>query len=358
MVCSSAAIAGLFVAHATCSVSMLLLNKTVALEFNYVWTTLLIQNAGGVLLGYCYSCLCSRSAKNDNYEKDLKTYKRFLGMKIPRHQKNLNWVFAQTVLFLIMLFISLRALRIISVPLYVVARNMVPAVTALCEKVFIGSTTPPVAAAGLFLTVVGAVVYSWGDFTVGSVDFVGVAFALSLVLVVAVASVTDKISVRLQRTEEDLEPVEVNQLRFALSLPLNVLLVMGSELHPQSGEKTVVQALFSMSLSVWVCLILSMVFGFGIGTLNFYLQQALNATAVQVANILYKLVTTLISRITHPVDVAFASWVGYAISLAGVSLYTFGPQLVKHFESRRETNLLDTGGPSALELGQPREGTS
>ena len=40
---------------------------------------------------------------------------------------------------------------------------------------------------------------------------------------------------------------------------------------------------------IFMCLFFSTVFGFGMGTFNFYLQQSVNAATVQIANILYKL---------------------------------------------------------------------
>lgn len=64
------------------------------------------------------------------------------------------------------------------------------------------------------------------------------------------------------------------------------------------------------------------------GTFNFYLQQAVAAATVQIANILYKLTTTIISRFSHPAPVAFSSWIGFALSLLGIALYTFGPKIM------------------------------
>ena len=42
----------LFAAHATCSVSMVLLNKSLATDFDYPWTVVFVQNVGTVLLGF------------------------------------------------------------------------------------------------------------------------------------------------------------------------------------------------------------------------------------------------------------------------------------------------------------------
>jgi len=73
---------------------------------------------------------------------------------------------------------------------------------------------------------------------------------------------------------------------------------------------------------VYVILFLTTLFGFGMGTLNFHLQQAVNATTVQVANVGYKLLTTVVSRVTHPEPVPGMAWLGYSISTFGIVFYT------------------------------------
>lgn len=344
-------VVALFVAHATCSVSMVLLNKTLASSFDYPWTVVLVQNIGTVFLGYLYPLFCpDGKAKNANEGHVGSDFKYAFGMKIPKRQKNLGWLVAQTTMFMVVLFLSLKALRFISVPLYVVSRNMVPAVTALYEKSLTGTEIPFVAAMGLCFTVLGALVYSWGDLNSGSIDLPGLSYALFLVLAVAGASVLDKTAVRILGNEEQIKPVEVNQIRVALSLPINMVLIFALELHRENKKLDIaaapavldtwgspgtgpelIKSFVAMTLLVKMCFFLSSIFGFGMGTFNFYLQQAVNATTVQVANILYKLITTIISRMTHPAHVAWSSWFGFAISLSGIGLYTFGPKLRKEW---------------------------
>jgi len=137
-------LAPLFAAHATCSVSMVLLNKTIAQGYDFPWTVLLIQNVGTVLLGYLYPAyerMCMN--KNKDTVEDSKPlaqeegkagkqngsgtsaaeereFQLFLGMKVPQADKNKGWVVLQVVFFMATLFTSLKALKYISVPLYVV----------------------------------------------------------------------------------------------------------------------------------------------------------------------------------------------------------------------------------------------
>ena len=84
-------------------------------------------------------------------------------MKVPKSQKNKGWVLLQVAFFMATLFTSLKALKFISVPLYVVARNTVPAQTAVLERVFTGVKQTPVSTFGLVCTIIGAVVYTYGD---------------------------------------------------------------------------------------------------------------------------------------------------------------------------------------------------
>lgn len=333
---------------------MVLLNKTIAQGFDFPWTVLLLQNVGTVFIGYLHPCLCGTREQNDDKKVDLvppassttqTTQRKVFGMKVPRKLKNKLWVVLQVVLFMGTLFTSLKALRYVSVPLYVVARNTVPAQTALLERLFTSVKLSAAAVLGLLCTILGAVLYTYGDLRSG-VAFGGLAYAAMLTLIVSGCSIADKTAVRTLGQEEDIKPVECNQIRVALAVPVNVLFVVAFEMESLPGMDVVgdkiaghqgstslprkpglFEAAAGMSFTVLMCLLLSTVFGFGMGTFNFYLQQAVSAATVQVANILYKLSTTVISLVTHPAPVNRTSWLGYAISLLGIALYTFGPRM-------------------------------
>lgn len=341
----------LFGAHATCSINMTLLNKTVAQGFDFPWAALLVQNVGTVLIGYMYSMCCGHDSGKqarvsptgvDSLDAG-KRRAKILGMRVPSTRKNQYWVVVQVLMFMCQLFISLKALKYISVPLYVVARNTVPAQTAAVERLLIKASLSKVSCVGLALTILGALIYTYGDIN-GGLDLTGMIFAILLTANVSVCSVVDKMAVKILGQEEDMRPVECNQLRVAVALPLNALFVMLFELGdvrlqdefgqtmPSEGSSSsgVLSAAFQISSTVFIALLLSTIFGFGMGTFNFYLQQSVSAATVQVANILYKLCTTIISRITHPDPVTLTSWIGYSVSLAGIAVYTFGPKLLLH----------------------------
>lgn len=79
----------------------------------------------------------------------------------------------------------------------------------------------------------------------------------------------------------------------------------------------------------------SAVAAFGIGTLLLALQGEVSATTIQVANVAYKCLTTVVSRLTHPSErlgplkglklplrLTFAGVVGYCVCTSGVLTYT------------------------------------
>jgi drug/metabolite transporter (DMT)-like permease len=53
------------------------------------------------------------------------------------------------------LAVSIQALKFVSVPLYVVARNTVPFQTAILDKIFLGKKLSPATLTGLMLTFIG-----------------------------------------------------------------------------------------------------------------------------------------------------------------------------------------------------------
>lgn len=90
----------------------------------------------------------------------------------------------------------------------------------------------------------------------------------------------------------------------------------------------------TISPAMYIYIILSIIFGYGMSTFNFYLQQSVPAAAVQVANIAYKLVLTIVSSFTHPVFVPVLAWIGYVISFTGIILYTFSNKIHAYIEEQ------------------------
>jgi len=318
----------LFGAHAFCSVSMVLMNKTLIAEFDYAFTIVFLQNLGSVLLAYCFPFVerllrgsedaghCKREGQFPSFGKQ----RRLFGMRMPGTVKNRLLVVVLMALLVNLLFTSFKALKFTSVPLYVVARNCVPAQTAVFEWFWNGTKVRSRGVAGLALTILGAVVFAHADASQSELD--GLSWAILLSASVSVSSVADKNIVRTLIAEEGLTPVEINQQRVFLTLPVAALIAANLEMGVWDERVPVVLAAQSMSSKAVVSLFVTCVCAFGIGSLVFSLQQATTAASVQVANIGYKLVTTILSRVTHPSPVPQLSWVGFAFSILGIALYT------------------------------------
>ena len=197
-------------------------------------------------------------------EQDLLTrdHKKFLGMRIPNLWKNRVLSMAQAAILLLNLYLSLMALRLVSVPLYVVARNCIPLQTAILEYLRHGTLQKKIAYIGLMIALAGATLFVLGDYLHGghgpgpashpalthqsdgskptshstgtgpehSSDFnFDAHFARSIITVIlltmtiATATVVDKEAVHSMATE-GISPVEINQLRVSIVLPFNFLL--------------------------------------------------------------------------------------------------------------------------------------
>ena len=379
----------------------------------------------------------SKEAKQDNPVLDF--CKRKLGLKVPVLWKNKLWVCAQAAFFLATLYLSILSLYFVSVPMFVVARNTLPAATAACEVMWSkihreeqGFRVGPMGVTGLALTIAGAVLFVYVDLfpkidhtsisasmesqpgenaindsalaaltippalggsvtstmvvpgsarestapllqNSGGVSVTGVLYLAIYIAVVALCSVVDKSAVRILAAEEDINPSEDNQIRVALSVPFTALMValvdwgwiggwgpnMGTVAAGSvaSGASTIgaagsstssngedaivgssdgapplvvksfvvwVSSLVSMDALVFLALMLSVVFGFGIGTASLYLQKAIAAATLQVANIVYKLLTTAAAMVFFPTTISWLQWCGYGISILGVGLYVWG----------------------------------
>jgi len=215
-------------------------------------------------------------------------------------------------------------------------------------------------------------------------NFASKVQSLALLTVsVSLITLVDKKAVHSMKLE-GITPVEINQARVAVALPVNLLFVgwfdypkfvkssnsflnnflafarhiIGDFLFPSSWDKLVpdssddLTSLKSLNIinkestvtglshksqsespqmsRTTLFLYLSILFGFGIGTFNFHVQRLVNATTFQVlTTVLYKVIVTLLSRVTHPAPVSLLSWAGYGMSLSGICLYIVGPKLMQ-----------------------------
>ena len=109
--------------------------------------------------------------------------------------------------------------------------------------------------------------------------------------------------------------------------------------------------LVSIEKKLQYALFFSTIFGFGLGTCYFCLQQVVLAQTVQVQNIGYKLITMMISRFMFPDKVPVLAWVGFFISVIGIQLYSFAPKSSPKRVGSRQVGFETTGGGSR-QMGQ------
>jgi drug/metabolite transporter (DMT)-like permease len=272
-----------FATHAVSSIGLTLANKKLARAF-CPYSVILCQNAGSALftlilgaLGFLEVTACSL----------------------------FEWGKAclSSALLVGVCWTNLSGMRYISVPMYVVGRNVVPILTALGEGVLLKSTQFRVAqVAPLIITLAGSALYATGDQTW---EARGLHLALANAIFVTFSSLLEKKLVSSQKQS----PVEVNMYRCITSVPLLLVLTLQGEAPstPTAQDVTV--------------LLLTCFLAFGIGVASFQLQARVAVTSIQVANVAYKLLVTIASLFLFPVAVTFRGWAGYAVSFLGFVLY-------------------------------------
>jgi drug/metabolite transporter (DMT)-like permease len=276
-----------FIAYGLSSISMTLMNKHLAVQFPYLYTTILIQNIGAILY--------SLSSLNLGVNK--------INPLLPHHVLpslgNALW-------FVAMLWTSMKSLQIISVPLYVVAAYSRPLFTCLLEFLIRRRTLPKKRVLALVLVLIGSVLYSFSDSTA---SVYGLGYAMANTLLVAGLSVYENVIMNSMKSEQT--AFGVNLYRVLFTLPFLFMLMVGSE-RPD------------FSISAWTAwlLVLSSGCGLLLGVLMFVLQPLVSATTIQLGNILFKFITTVISLVLHPVYIAPQGWVGYAVCSLGFFMYS------------------------------------
>eukprot|EP00392_Amoebophrya_sp_AT5.2_P004729 g4737.t1 len=294
-----------FLGHACSSVTLILMNKSIAIAFPYTFTTVALQNLG-TLVGATLLHLAGLHA-----------------LKLP--PRHFLWRIVLNAAWLVaVLWASIAALQKVSVPLYVLARNTVPFLTAFLDRVFLGLKMSWRTIGGLVLTFIGTSIYTLAD---SELDSRGLFYAIANVVLVSTICVYE--SVTMKQIKSELSPIQLNFYRVLFSMPFLPPLLYYEWTTNNMGAAEVWAALEPKLFSV----ILSAFLAFSIGTslsdtlrsFLLSLQSMCSATTIQLANISYKFVTTVISRFTHPTEVHLVGWVGYAICTAGLVQYSIAP---------------------------------
>lgn len=275
-----------FVAHATSSIGLTLVNKWLALRFPHPYAVIFAQNAGScclTLLLAAFGVLRVRICTAQDVARAMLSSALLVGI---------CWS-------------NLAGLQYISVPMYVVGRNTVPILTACGETIFLGANVGRSDLVALVVALVGSLLYALGDNTW---DARGVHLALFNAVFVTGSTLVEKKLIGISgRT-----PVEINAYRCLFSLPMLLpLMHFYGESSAAAGTP-------------WLTLLGSCPLAFGIGVASFQLQARVHATSIQAANVAYKVVTTVVSLVLFPLTVTLVGWTGYAVSFFGFVLYMVG----------------------------------
>eukprot|EP00933_Yihiella_yeosuensis_P013686 TRINITY_DN12563_c0_g3_i1.p1 TRINITY_DN12563_c0_g3~~TRINITY_DN12563_c0_g3_i1.p1 ORF type:complete len:321 (-),score=49.69 TRINITY_DN12563_c0_g3_i1:128-1090(-) len=286
----------LFLGHASCSIFLVIINKSISVSYSRPWTVVTLQNTGTIV--------CSLG---------LHLAGRIVLRPLQRNQ--FVPLLIDAVWLVVVLFSSFKALEEVSVPLYVVVRNLVPFLTAVCERIALKKEMDFHLVLALLVTFSGTVLYSVSDLSIAST---GAIFAWSNALLVAGMCVYERYL--MTTADLGLSAIDVNFHRVLLSMPMMFIGGFVNEGFPAtllelSEQRSAALMVFSSAFAA-----------FGIGTLLLALQAEVSATTIQVANVAYKCLTTLVSRLTHPAEVSTLGYVGYGVCTGGVLMYTLTRQ--------------------------------
>ena len=278
---------GVFLAYGLSSISMTLMNKHLAVQFPYLYTTIFIQNIGAVLYSLSSVVLGFQNVQP------------FLPHHLLPTLGNALW-------FVAMLWTSMKSLQLISVPLYVVSAYSRPLFTCLLEFFFRGRIVSKHKLLALVLVLLGSVLYTFSD---SSATFYGLGYAIFNTLLVAGLSVYENLIMNNMKNEQT--AFGVNLYRVVFTLPFLFVLIIGSE-RSDLGMSGLTAAL----------LVLSSAFGLLLGVFMFVLQPLVSATTIQLGNVSFKFLTTVASMLMHPVYVAPQGWIGYLVCTTGFYIYS------------------------------------
>ena len=282
------------VTYSVCSVSMILLNKLVmdTFKIDYPMGLLFMQNFGALAL--------VAMAKHFGFVH----YPDF-DMKVVR-----KWM-PLTVLFVAMLFTSMKSLRTMSVAVQTILKNLATVLTALGDAYLFERSLTPGMFGSFALMFAGAYmgsaadkwVTAWGLFW----TFLNVFFTVAYVLYMK--TLLGNVSNEIGRYG----PVFYNNL---LSLPF---LIVPS--FPVLGD--MMADIAQASMAAHVCLVLMVVVGSVMTFATFWCMKATSPTTYSVTGALNKIPLTILGIWVFNHMPTAMGWTGIATALAGGTLYTY-----------------------------------
>jgi drug/metabolite transporter (DMT)-like permease len=278
----------LLFANGIISISLSILNKSIAVDFPFPCAVVIFQNLCAIV------CTFILVKQNRELVRAFRLNHLFYSIPI-------------TVVFVFALWVSLFSLSTVNLTLYAVATYFRPVFSCALEFVIARTTIGRSRIFGLLLIVVGAIVASCN---LSYAEFRGFRLALLNTVAVSFLSVLENYSMRKLKAEQT--PIGVNLYRLVLSVPLLTAVAWFTESDLDWHSVSVPTIVLILASGV-VCLFA--------GIVMYALQSVTTSTTILVAGAGYKLITSILSVFVH--GHVPDAWVvlGYAVSSLGFFLY-------------------------------------
>jgi drug/metabolite transporter (DMT)-like permease len=289
-------IAGWFICHAISSVSLLVLNRAIGLQYGFPFNVVFLQNAASLILSFPL----------------IKT-----GI-LPIHSIELRHLFEcipSALMFVTMLWSSLECLVRTSVPVVIVIRNLTPICVAMLEHYLFGVYFPSVSYIALGLVSIGTCIFFWKPLMSSRID------NLNWMILYSIVCVTLPILEKLMYRRLQSHQTNTGILLYRNGLSLLVIFLVAPLLV---GTRSFVEgfiALFRLEWGTLILLMFSCVGGFSIGLAYFFLVGLVPVTYLAVANAIYKLCSLAISVFVWGIDFNLYGIIGLFLSFTGAFLF-------------------------------------
>ncbi|CAD7970911.1 unnamed protein product [Amoebophrya sp. A25] len=313
--------------HGAMSVGLTLFNKEIMRNCAFPWTVLVLQNVVVLLLQLPYFYF-KAVARRGLQEKGGAVRDSFVSKLFGWHASEqgpelsdlmrLRWISHASIAACGLLLVachvlSLRALQIVNIPLFVLIRNFGPLLTAALELVAYRHWITWQKLVALCTICLGAVIFVSAEDAGRRVSMDGAPLALSVTCLVCLCNVAEKVMLEHVRRHDHVTPVEARCLCGCWSLVASVPFLV-------IGEGTA--AIFLTVAAFAKLLLLTGAMAFLYGNFDFILLSHLRATSLKVANMGYKMLTGTVSVAVFADFVPPLSWVGFVLSFLGLACYS------------------------------------
>ncbi|EFC44478.1 predicted protein [Naegleria gruberi] len=282
------------VVQGTCSITLTLANKYLSMNFSSPLLVIMIQNVVSLLFFVIFN------------------HVGVFPFKYPMW-RDFAYQLPSSMFFVLLTWTSLEGLRLTSVSLFTIIRNLVPMITAILDMTVFGYSIDFQVVSSLISIFLGGVFYSIYDF---SLDWQGFHWIiLNTCCSVAIPMIEKRL---LYNYLQGQTPAGMNFTRNLLSIPLlMIILMVKDDMLSITNSFQLLNSPF-----IWFSLLMTSAFGFFIGLSYFFLLRLTSNTSISIANTTYKLLTLLISFAFFGVSFSLFGWIGIILSFQGVFFFS------------------------------------